>query len=148
MTSWYLVSIKIVFINNVRLDFRISPPLLAGFSFRVYMHVNVTGEKMEMTFFPDQGSNPVRWTKSYTLPRHYKSRLVLQGSTSVSYTYTRCKPEVVSSILTGGSIVTSGSYFLANLGMIHHKGKASLILIILIYVRCVTIIIAWYGLHR
>ena len=28
---------------------------------------NVTGEKMEITFFPDRGSNPVRWTQSPTL---------------------------------------------------------------------------------
>ena len=45
-----------------------------------YMHPhwapNVTGEKMLITFFPD---------KSYTLSRRYKSRLVLHGSTSVSY---------------------------------------------------------------
>ena len=27
----------------------------------------VTGEKMEITFFPDRGSNPVRWTQSPTL---------------------------------------------------------------------------------
>ena len=26
----------------------------------------VTGEKMEITFFPDRGSNPVRWTQSPT----------------------------------------------------------------------------------
>ena len=42
---------------------------------------NVTGEKMEITFFLD--------SKSYTLPCRYKSRLVPQGSTSVSYTFTR-----------------------------------------------------------
>ena len=29
--------------------------------------LNVTGEKMEITFFPDRGSNPVRWTQSPTL---------------------------------------------------------------------------------
>ena len=28
---------------------------------------NVTGEKMEITFFPDRESNPVRWTQSPTL---------------------------------------------------------------------------------
>ena len=28
---------------------------------------NVTGGKMEITFFPDRGSNPVRWTQSLTL---------------------------------------------------------------------------------
>ena len=28
---------------------------------------NVTGEKMEITFFPDRGSNPVRWPQSPTL---------------------------------------------------------------------------------
>ena len=28
---------------------------------------NVTGEKMEITFFPNRGSNPVRWTQSPTL---------------------------------------------------------------------------------
>ena len=28
---------------------------------------NVTGEKMEITFFPNQGSNPVCWTQSLTL---------------------------------------------------------------------------------
>ena len=28
---------------------------------------NVTGEKMEITFSPDQGSNPVRWIQSPTL---------------------------------------------------------------------------------
>ena len=28
---------------------------------------NVTGEKMEITFFPGRGSNPVRWTESPTL---------------------------------------------------------------------------------
>ena len=28
---------------------------------------NVTGGKMEITFFPDRGSNPVRWTQSPTL---------------------------------------------------------------------------------
>ena len=28
---------------------------------------NVTGEKMEIIFFPDRGSNPVRWTQSPTL---------------------------------------------------------------------------------
>ena len=28
---------------------------------------NVTGEKMEITFSPDRGSNPVRWTQSPTL---------------------------------------------------------------------------------
>ena len=28
---------------------------------------NVIGEKMEITFFPDPGSNPVRWTQSPTL---------------------------------------------------------------------------------
>ena len=27
----------------------------------------VTGEKMEITFFPNRGSNPVRWTQSPTL---------------------------------------------------------------------------------
>ena len=28
---------------------------------------NVTVEKMEITFFPNRGSNPVRWTQSPTL---------------------------------------------------------------------------------
>ena len=28
---------------------------------------NVTGEKIEITFSPDRGSNPVRWTQSPTL---------------------------------------------------------------------------------
>ena len=28
---------------------------------------NVTGEKMEITFFHNRGSNPVRWTQSPTL---------------------------------------------------------------------------------
>ena len=28
---------------------------------------SVTGEKMEITFFPDRGSNPVRWIQSPTL---------------------------------------------------------------------------------
>ena len=32
---------------------------------------NVTVEKMEMTFFPDRGSNPVRWTRSPTLYHVY-----------------------------------------------------------------------------
>ena len=30
---------------------------------------NVTDEKMEIIFFPDRGSNPVRWTQSPTLYR-------------------------------------------------------------------------------
>ena len=30
-------------------------------------HYRVTGEKMEITFFPNRGSNPVRWTQSPTL---------------------------------------------------------------------------------
>ena len=30
---------------------------------------NVTIEKMQITFFPDRGSNPVRWTQSPTLYR-------------------------------------------------------------------------------
>ena len=48
---------------------------------------NVTGEKMEITFFPDWGLNPVRWIQNPTPPRPYKRRLVPQGSTRVSYTY-------------------------------------------------------------
>ena len=40
--------------------------------------------------FPRPGIEPGPLdSKSYTLPRRYKSRLVPQGSTSVSYTYTR-----------------------------------------------------------
>ena len=40
--------------------------------------------------FPQLGIEPGPLdSKSYTLPRRYKSRLVPQGSTSVSYTYTR-----------------------------------------------------------
>ena len=40
--------------------------------------------------FPQPGIKPGPLdSKSYTLPRRYKSRLVLQGSTSVLYTYTR-----------------------------------------------------------
>ena len=46
-------------------------------------------DKMEITFFPNRGLNPVRWTKSYTLLHRSKSRLVPQGSTSVSYTLQR-----------------------------------------------------------
>ena len=38
--------------------------ILANFSNLV---LHVTGEKMEITFFPDRGSNPVRWTQSPTL---------------------------------------------------------------------------------
>ena len=50
---------------------------------------HVTGEKMQIIFLPNRGSNLVCWThKSYTLPSHYKSRLVPQGSTSVLYIYT------------------------------------------------------------
>ena len=36
----------------------------------IYTHssyCNVTCEKMEITFFPNRGSNPVRWTQSPTL---------------------------------------------------------------------------------
>ena len=37
-------------------------------AFPGYLHLYVTGEKTEITFFPDRGSNPVRWTQS---PTHY-----------------------------------------------------------------------------
>ena len=33
------------------------------------MYLYVTGEKMEITFFPNRGSNPVCWTQSATLYR-------------------------------------------------------------------------------
>ena len=33
----------------------------------MHISVNVTGEKMKITFSPDRGSNPVRWTQSPTL---------------------------------------------------------------------------------
>ena len=48
----------------------------------------VTGEKNGNNIFPDRGSGPLD-SKSYALPHRCKSRLVPQGSTSVSYTYTR-----------------------------------------------------------
>ena len=36
-------------------------------------------KKMKITFSPDRGPNLVRWTqKSYTIPRRYKSRILLQ----------------------------------------------------------------------
>ena len=51
---------------------------------------NVTGEKNGNNIFPRPGIEPGPLdSKSYTLPRRYKSRLVPQDSTSVSYTYTR-----------------------------------------------------------
>ena len=46
-----------------------------------YEEICVTGEKF---LCRNRGSNPVLWT----LPRRYKSRLVPQGSTSVSCTCT------------------------------------------------------------
>ena len=54
------------------------------------IYLYVTGEKMEITFFPQPGIEPGPLDlKSYTLPRRYKSRLVPQGNTSVLYTYTQ-----------------------------------------------------------
>ena len=60
------------------------PPSLLGYQAH-QMGLFRLGEKSLM---PRPGIEPDPLDlKSYTLPRRYKSRLVLQGSTSVSYTY-------------------------------------------------------------
>ena len=53
-------------------------------------HSQITSEKNGNNIFPKPGIEPGPLdSKSYTLPRRYKSQLVPQGSTSVLYAYTR-----------------------------------------------------------
>ena len=47
--------------------------------------LNVTGEKMEIIFFPSRGSNPVRWTQSPILYRVAIKASLYRKAVQVSY---------------------------------------------------------------